>query len=122
MDIIEENTYTAWGRNITGTYKKVLVNTLRLGDDGKLAVNAASKLMPGAIASPADREAIVTRLVAAKAQKDAAAKARQLAAEHHLQMMVMLEAAGFAWATYTYNGIIFGKAAIAAWAEDNVKE
>ncbi len=117
IEIIEVPNYSRCYGLLTSTTKKVRVHGLRLGDNGCLTVGKVEELMPGMIVSPADHEQILTRLVAARAERDATRENIRLAEEYGPAMVEALEAAGFAGAASDYRGLHFGRAAVAAWAE-----
>ncbi len=119
IGIIEVPTHAGWDRLVTGSIKKVQANRLRLGDDGCLAAGRVEALMPGMIASPADHKLVLARLVATKAAFDANKKTHRLAEEYGPAMIEALEAAGFAGAVRVYKGLLFDRAAVAAWAGAN---
>jgi hypothetical protein len=117
VQIVEVPKHAGWDRLVVGTTKKVQVHRLRLGDDGCLAAGRDEELMPGQVTSPANHEQVLARLVATKATFDANKKVYRLAEEYGPAMIEALEAAGFAGAVRVYKGLLFNRAAVAAWAE-----
>lgn len=117
VEVVEVPTYSGWtSRKPSGSIKKVLVVGVRLGGDGSISEGRPEKMMPGKLASPAERAQVLARLVANKKQKDAARENIELAKEYAPAMAKALADAGFAGAVVNFNGVRFDRAAVAKWA------